>query len=98
MSKGMWTPACLTSHCPLVGCGRGCKLLQTKKGSTAESCPGTRVYQMSFEASNTETCMRGSALLEDCVITLSAADVSKTFKQVNIHKAAGPDGLPGRVL
>ena len=31
-------------------------------------------------------------------ITLSVADVSKTFKQVNIHKAAGPDGLPGRVL
>jgi hypothetical protein len=25
---------------------------------------------------------------------LSVADVSKTFKQVNIHKAAGPDGLP----
>jgi hypothetical protein len=24
--------------------------------------------------------------------------VSKTFKQVNIHKAAGPDRLPGRVL
>jgi hypothetical protein len=24
--------------------------------------------------------------------------VSKTLKQVNIHKAAGPDGLPGRVL
>jgi hypothetical protein len=32
------------------------------------------------------------------VITLSEVDVSKTFKQVNIHKAAGPDGLPGRVL
>ena len=32
------------------------------------------------------------------MITLSVADVSKTFKQVNIHKAAGPDGLPGRVL
>ena len=31
---------------------------------------------------------------DDCVITLSVADVSKTFKQVNIHKAAGPDGLP----
>ena len=28
----------------------------------------------------------------------SAADVSKTFKHVNIHKAAGPDELPGRVL
>ena len=42
--------------------------------------------------------MRAPAVPEDCVITLSAADVSKTFKQVNIHKAAGPDGLPGRVL
>ena len=37
-------------------------------------------------------------LRSQCVITLSAADVSKTFKQVNIHKATGPDGLPGRVL
>ena len=51
-----------------------------------------------FEANNTETCMRAPAVLEDCVIMLSAADMSKTFRQVNIHKAAGPDGLPGRVL
>jgi hypothetical protein len=51
-----------------------------------------------FEASNTDTCMRAPAVLDDCVITLSAADMSKTFKQINIHKAAGPDGLPGRVL
>ena len=29
---------------------------------------------------------------------LSTADVSKTFKQVNVHKAAGPDRLPGHVL
>ena len=32
------------------------------------------------------------------VITLSVANVNKIFKQVNIHKAAGPDGLSGRVL
>ena len=51
-----------------------------------------------FEASNTEAYTRTPAVLDDCVITLSAADVSKTFKQVNIHKAAGPDGLPGSVL
>jgi hypothetical protein len=51
-----------------------------------------------FEANNTETCMRAPAVLEDCVITLSAADVCKTFKQVNIHKAVGPDRLPGCVL
>jgi hypothetical protein len=51
-----------------------------------------------FEVSKTEACMRASAVPDDCVITLSVADVSKTFKQVNIHKAAGPDGLPGCVL
>ena len=51
-----------------------------------------------FEASNTEACMRAPAVLDDCVIMLSVADVNKTFKQVNIHKAAGPDGLSGRVL
>ena len=51
-----------------------------------------------FEASNTETYMRASAVPDDCVFTLSAADVSKTFKQVDIHKAVGLDGLPGCVL
>jgi hypothetical protein len=51
-----------------------------------------------FEASNTEAYMRASAVPADCVITLSVADVSKTFKQVNIHKAAEPDRLQGCVL
>jgi hypothetical protein len=51
-----------------------------------------------FEASNTETCMRASAVTDDCVITLSASDVSETLKHVKIHKAAGPDGIPGCVL
>ena len=32
-----------------------------------------------FEASNTKACMRASAVLDDYVITLSIADVSKTF-------------------
>jgi hypothetical protein len=38
-----------------------------------------------FEANGSETCMRASAVPEDSVITLSAADVSKSFK------AAGPE-------
>ena len=42
--------------------------------------------------------MRAPAVPEDSVITLYAADVSKTFRKVNIHKAAGPNGLPGSVL
>ena len=51
-----------------------------------------------FEASNSEACTRAPAVLDYCVIKLSVADVNKTFKQVNIHKATGPDGLPGRIL
>jgi hypothetical protein len=51
-----------------------------------------------FKASNTEACVRASAVPDDCEITLSVADVSNSFTQVNIHKAAGPDGLPGCIL
>ena len=42
--------------------------------------------------------MHESISYRTTVIMLSIADVSKTFKQVNIHKAAGPDGLTGCVL
>ena len=42
--------------------------------------------------------MRAPAVPDDCVITLSVADVNNTFKQVNIHKDVRPDGLPGLVL
>jgi hypothetical protein len=35
--------------------------------------------------------MRAPAVPDDCVITLSVANVSKTFKEVNIHKAAPTD-------
>ena len=37
------------------------------------------LFYARFEASNTEACMRASAVLDDYVITLSIADVSKTF-------------------
>jgi hypothetical protein len=36
-----------------------------------------------FEASNTMACMRASAVPDDCVVTLSVADVSKTFNWLN---------------
>jgi hypothetical protein len=51
-----------------------------------------------FEARIPEACMIAPAVPDDCVITLSVADVIKTYKQVDIHKAAGPDSLPGSVL
>ena len=55
-------------------------------------------FYVRFEASNNEACITAPDVPDDCVITLSVADVSKTFKQVSIHKATGPDGLPGHVL
>ena len=55
------------------------------------------VFYARFVTSNTDPCMRALAVPDDCVIKVFIADVSKTFKQVNIHKAAGPDGLPGRI-
>ena len=55
-------------------------------------------FNARIEANNSETCMRAPAVREDCMIPLSAANVSKSFKQVNIHKAARADGLPGHVL
>ena len=45
-----------------------------------------------------QVTLKHAAVPDDCVITFSAVDVSNTFKQVNIHKAAGPEGLPGCVL
>ena len=35
---------------------------------------------------------------EDRGISLSEADVSKAFNQVNTRKAAGPDAIPGHIL
>ena len=51
-----------------------------------------------FEASNTETCESIRCSRRLCYHTLLSFDVSKIFKKVNIHKASGQDGLPGRVL
>ena len=77
-----------------------CQGLQTitdYKGKTSRELPSNmslsenlNYFYARFEVSNTETCMRAPAVPDDCVIT--------TFKQVNIQKGAGPDGLPGRVL
>ena len=33
-----------------------------------------------------------------CRLSFTVANMSKTFKRVNPRKAAGPDGIPGRIL
>ncbi len=55
-----------------------------------------------FEADNTahtENAPAPAAAAEEVSpLSLSVADVTRSFKRVNIRKAVGPDGIPGRVL
>ncbi len=55
-----------------------------------------------FEADNTahtESVPAPAAAAEEVSpLSLSVADVTRSFKQVNVRKAVGPDGIPGRVL
>ncbi len=53
-----------------------------------------------FEAHNTAHTENAhtTAAEEVSPLTLSVADVTRSFKRVNIHKAVGPDGIPSRVL
>ncbi len=53
-----------------------------------------------FEADNTAHTESAPAAAAEEVspLTLSVVDVTWSFKRVNIRKAVGPDGIPGRVL
>ncbi len=53
-----------------------------------------------FEAHNTaHTESAPVAVAKEAIaISISVADVTRSFRWVNIHKAVGPDGIPGRVL
>ncbi len=53
-----------------------------------------------FEAHNTaHTESAPVAVAEEAsALSISVADVTQSFRWVNIHKAVGPDGIPGRVL
>ena len=52
-----------------------------------------KCFYARFKARNTEAFMRAPAVPDNCVIKISVADVSKTIKQANIHKPAGPDSV-----
>ncbi len=53
-----------------------------------------------FEADNTAhtESAHTTAAEEVSPLSLSVVDVTRSFKRVNIRKAVGPDGIPGRVL
>ncbi len=58
------------------------------------------LFYARFEAHNpAHTESAPAAVAEEAsAISISVADVTRSFKRVNIHKAVGPDGIPGRVL
>jgi hypothetical protein len=75
---------------------QGLKTVTDYKGKPSHELPSDaslpdelNAFYARFGASNTEACMRAPAVLDESVITTSVANVSKTFKQVNIHKAGG---------
>jgi hypothetical protein len=55
-------------------------------------------YARFDNTNNTVLCVRAPTNPEDWVISLSKADVSKVFNQVNTRKATGPESIPGHVL
>ena len=66
--------------------------------SDASLPDGLNNFYARFMARKNEAFMRAPADPDACVIMLSIGDVSKTFKQVNIHKAMEQDRLPGHIL
>ncbi len=58
------------------------------------------LFYARFEAHNTpHTESAPAAVAEEAsAISISVTDVTRSFRRVNIHKAVGPDGIPGRVL
>ncbi len=57
-------------------------------------------FYVRFEAHNTihTESAPTAAAEEGSALSISVADVTRSFRRVNIGKAVGPDGIPGRVL
>jgi hypothetical protein len=76
----------------LGGCGKHSHELPIDTNLSDEQ----NYFDARFKASNTESCVRAPAVPDDCDHALRSR--CETFREVNIHKAAGSDGLPGCVL
>uniref|UniRef100_A0A3B3BP10 Reverse transcriptase domain-containing protein n=1 Tax=Oryzias melastigma TaxID=30732 RepID=A0A3B3BP10_ORYME len=51
-----------------------------------------------FERGNVTTATKAAVTPDHQPLTLSPADVGAALSRITVHKAAGPDGIPGRVL
>ena len=83
-------------------CGRVYRQSQTTKGKPAMLW--TPTVLLSDKLNTFSACFENNTVpptrpaTKDCGFSFYMADVSKTFKRVNPRKAAGPDGIPSRVL
>lgn len=55
-------------------------------------------YYTRFESLNTTSPIRFPISPDEPICSVTAAEVRTTLQRVNPRKAAGPDGIPGRVL
>ncbi len=79
---------------------RECCVICLTETSQASLPDERNTFYARFEAHNTAhtECAPTAAAEEVSPLSLSVADVTRSFKRVNIRKAVGPDGIPGRVL
>ncbi len=77
-------------------CGRALTTSQVLNSLPDE----VNTFYARFEADNTAHTESApvAAAEEVSPLSLSVADVTRSFKRVNIRKAVGPDGIPGHVL
>ncbi len=68
------------------------------RASTTSQALKLNTFYARFEADNTAHTESAQTAAAESPLTLSVADVTRSFKRVNIRKAVGPDGIPGRVL
>ena len=51
-----------------------------------------------FDRDNQEAAIKAALTTDNQPLTLSSTDVCAALSRTNARKAAGPDGIPGRVL
>ncbi len=106
-ARHMWPATCVLRCWCWIVLGDGINNITGFKGNKpatvniAASLPDElNTFYASFEADTTTQTESApaAAAKEVSPLSLSVADVTRSFKRVNIRKAVGPDGIPGRVL
>ncbi|XP_051539932.1 uncharacterized protein LOC127432650 [Myxocyprinus asiaticus] len=94
-----------SSTLTLEACGRDLISSWTSKGistvnNAASLLDELNTFYANFEGNNTALAERALAAkaTEVSSLSVSVADVTRSFRRVNIRKAAGPDSIPGRII